>query len=291
MLLLRFCTGLWRNFREGAHHLYSCFVAPRHPEGRGQLTALLYDVQCSIMERYSLGKKCVVMSRDEVRAFDYWAIDTLRIPGVVLMENAGRSCAELIKEKLGGVIKPKVCIFCGTGNNGGDGYVIARHLLNNGFRVSVVIVGDRNKVKGDAKINLDILERMGQPIEQLNLDDGDILSRVRTFAAGADMLVDGLFGTGLSGQLSDEYKQLFESINAQNRPILAVDIPSGLDCDKGEPLGAAIKATYTVTFVAVKKGFTSSIAAADYTGEVFVASIGVEPANWIRQAHHSKIPD
>jgi hydroxyethylthiazole kinase-like uncharacterized protein yjeF len=230
-----------------------------------------------IMKRYSPDKKCVVMTRDEVRAVDSWAINTLGIPGVVLMENAGRSCAELIKEKLKEIANPKVCIFCGTGNNGGDGYVIARHLLNSSFKVTVIICGDRNKIKGDAKTNLDILERMGQPIEQLNMADEDITGRVRTFAEGADMLVDGLFGTGLRGQLSDEYKQLIESINAQGRPILAVDIPSGLDCDTGEPLGSAIKAIYTVTFVAVKKGFTMSSSVAQYTGQIFVASIGVEP--------------
>lgn len=224
------------------------------------------------------GKECVVMSRDEVRAFDAWAINELGIPGVVLMENAGRSCAELIKDKLASVTKPKVCIFCGTGNNGGDGYVIARHLLNSGFEVVVVICGNRSKVKGDAKINLDILEGLGQSIEQLDLSGSDISSRVGAFAAGANMLVDGLFGTGLSGQLSNEYKELIESINAQHCPILAVDIPSGLDCDSGEPLGAAIRASYTVTFVAVKRGFKAAKAAA-YTGEIFVASIGVEPAN------------
>jgi NAD(P)H-hydrate epimerase len=231
------------------------------------------------MERYSADKKCVVMTRDEVRAFDRWAINTLGIPGVVLMENAGRSCAELIKDKLAGVASPRVCIFCGTGNNGGDGYVIARHLLNSGFKVAVIIVGDRNKIKGDAKINLDILEGLGQPIEQLNVNEPDIAGMVEAFAADADMLVDSLFGTGLGGQLSDEYKQLIESINAQNCPILAVDIPSGLDCDTGEPLGAAIRASYTVTFVAAKRGFTSASSAAQYTGEVFVASIGVEPAD------------
>jgi hydroxyethylthiazole kinase-like uncharacterized protein yjeF len=230
------------------------------------------------MEKYSPNKKCIMMSRDEVRAFDAWAINTLGIPGVVLMENAGRSCAKLIKDKLADVSNPKVCIFCGTGNNGGDGYVIARHLLNSGFEVVVVLCGDRNKVKGDAKINLDILEGLGQTIEQLNLDEEDIPERVKTFASGADMLVDGIFGTGLNGQLSDEYKQLLESINSQRCPILAVDIPSGLDCDTGEPLGAAIRASYTVTFVAVKKGFSSAKASA-YTGEIFVTSIGVEPTS------------
>ncbi len=231
------------------------------------------------MEKYTPDKKCVVMTRDEVRAFDAWAIDTVGIPGVVLMENAGRSCAELIKDKLSSVNNPKVCIFCGTGNNGGDGYVTARHLLNNGFRVGVVICGDRNRIKVDAKRNLDILERLGQPIEQLNLDDCDIRGRVEAFTGDADMVVDSLFGTGLRGQLSDEYKQLIEGINAQGRPIFAVDIPSGLDCDMGEPLGAAVRASYTVTFVAVKKGFTSSKAVAEFTGEIFIASIGVEPLN------------
>jgi len=244
------------------------------------------------MEKYSPQKNCIVMTRDEVRAFDRWAINTLGLPGVVLMENAGRSCAELIKEKLKHIPKPKVCIFCGTGNNGGDGSVIARHLINGGFKVVVVLCGDRDKVKDDAKINLDVLERLGQSprlgstslttgrsgqaIEQLDLTDTDISGKVKEFAADADMLVDALFGTGLSGQLSSEYKALIESINAQSCPILAVDIPSGLDCDTGQPLGAAIRATYTVTFVAVKKGFTIS-SAAQYTGEVFVASIGVEP--------------
>jgi len=231
------------------------------------------------MEKYSPDKKCVVMTRDQVRAVDSWAINELGVPGVVLMENAGRSCAELIKDKLASVANPKVCIFCGTGNNGGDGYVIARHLLNSGFKVVVVICGNRSKIKGDAKINMDILERLGQPIEQLSLTDGDIPRLVKTFAADAGMVIDSLFGTGLAGQLSDEYKQLIESINAAGCPILAVDIPSGLDCDSGQPLGAAIRATYTVTFVAVKKGFTSSGDAAQYTGEVFVASIGAEPAD------------
>ena len=191
------------------------------------------------------------------------------------MENAGRSCAELIKEKLADTVNPKVCIFAGTGNNGGDGYVIARHLLNSGFRIGIVIVGELAKVKGEARINLDILKRLNQPIERLELNVGDIPAIVESFAAGADMIVDSIFGTGLKGPLSDEYKQLIESINAQNQPILAVDIPSGLDCDSGQPLGAVIRATYTVTFAALKTGFTSKNVT-EYTGEIFVASIGIE---------------
>jgi hydroxyethylthiazole kinase-like uncharacterized protein yjeF len=228
------------------------------------------------MEKYSPDKNYPVMTRDQVRAIDSWAINTLGIPGVVLMENAGRSCAELLKNKLAGVAKPKVCIFCGIGNNGGDGYVIARHLLNYGFGVVVVICGDRRKIKGDAKINLDILERLGLLVEQLDLSSADIPAAVEAFSSGADMLVDAIFGTGLNGRLSPEHKQLIESINSRNCPVLAVDIPSGLDCDTGRPLGTAIRATYTVTFVAVKTGFKSAKASGRYTGEIFVASIGVE---------------
>ena len=226
------------------------------------------------MEKYSPDKEFVAMTRDEVRAVDAWAINSLGIPGVVLMENAGRSCAELIEEKLQDIVEPKVCIFCGTGNNGGDGYVIARHLINRNFKVTVVIFSDRDKIKGDAKINLDILERMGQSIECLNPADGNRADRIGRYTADVDILVDGLFGTGLRGRVSDEYLQVIESMNASGCPILAVDIPSGLDCDSGEPLGAAIRATWTVTFVAVKKGFTSTTAL-QYTGEIFIASIGV----------------
>jgi hydroxyethylthiazole kinase-like uncharacterized protein yjeF len=229
-----------------------------------------------IMEKYSKDKKSKLMTKDQVRAVDSWAINELGIPGVVLMENAGRSCAELIKGKLKAITTPKVCIFCGTGNNGGDGYVIARHLLNSGYKVQVVICGDRTKVKGDAKINLDILEKLNHPVEQLNPKDSGAPARVKAFAADADMIVDGLFGTGLTGQLRDDYIKLIEGVNASDCPVLAIDIPSGLDCDTGKPLGAAVKANYTVTFVAVKKGFESR-SAASYTGEIYVASIGVEP--------------
>jgi NAD(P)H-hydrate epimerase len=228
------------------------------------------------MEKYEAGQSFIAMSRAEVRAVDRWAIEEVGVPGVVLMENAGRSCAELIREKLAGVEEARVCIFCGTGNNGGDGYVIARHLINAGFSVVVVICGDRSRVKGDAKLNLDILERLGQPIEELELKLGAVQPEVGRLAADAEMVVDALFGTGLSGRLGDEYVELIEGINALGKAVLAIDIPSGLDCDTGRVLGAAIRASYTVTFVAVKKGFAVRQGVAQYTGEVFVASIGVE---------------
>lgn len=229
------------------------------------------------MKKYKPEEKSLLMSREQVRAFDAWAIDELGVPGMVLMENAGRSCAELIEEKFSTVEKPRVCIFCGTGNNGGDGFVIARHLLNAGFKPVVVLCGKRSKIKGDARANLGIIEELGVTIEELDVDaSDDIDSKVQTLANNAGLIVDAIFGTGLTGQLRDEYKRLIEAINLQGCPILSVDIPSGLDCDTGQPLDVAIRANCTVTFVAVKKGFVLETAQA-FTGEIYVASIGVEP--------------
>lgn len=231
------------------------------------------------MEKHPTSKTDRVMSRDEVRAVDRWAIEELGIPGTVLMENAGRSCADLIRTRCADMGRPSVCVFCGTGNNGGDGYVIARHLLNVGFAVTVVICGDRRKVRGDAKINLDILERMGQAVAQLDLSGEDMSGSIEDLAGRADIVVDALLGTGLKGQLSPEYCRMIDTINALGRPILAVDIPSGLDCDTGQRLGTSIRATWTVTFVAVKRGFLASREAREAVGELYVASIGIEPVS------------
>jgi len=212
------------------------------------------------------------MTRAEVRAVDVWAIDSVGIAGVVLMENAGIGCADIIAQRLGDPAGKRVCIFCAGGNNGGDGYVIARHLHNAGCSVKVVICADREKIKGDALINLQIIEKMQIDIVQLGTDSGTVAGE----ASDCDIVVDALFGTGLTGRLRDDYIELIESINNLEAEVIAVDIPSGLDCDQGLPLPAAIRAAATVTFVAVKKGFKVE-SAKDYTGQVYVVSIGIEP--------------
>ncbi len=217
------------------------------------------------------------MSRDEVRAVDRWAIEEIGLPGIALMENAGRSCAEFLLDQLGPKRTSCVCVFCGAGNNGGDGYVIARHLRNAGCSVRVVLCADRAKVRGDARVNLDVLCALGETIEEVDPGRPDAADRVASLAQGADVVVDALFGTGLQGTLREDCRRLVDAINALRIPILAVDIPSGLDCDTGLPLGAAIQADWTVTFVAVKKGFLASATAREYTGQIQVASIGIEP--------------
>lgn len=230
----------------------------------------------AVMKRYSPVdmNNCKFMSRSEVRGFDAWAINDLGVPGVVLMENAGKGCAEIIVQRLADENHAKVCIFCGCGNNGGDGYVIARHLYNAGIDVTVLICGDRARIKGDALINLEIIDRMKIDIRQMDPGDVDLAE----LTAGCSLIVDAIFGTGLSGELREDYKMLVEGINSSKADVVAVDIPSGLDCDTGKPLGAAVKAGITVTFVAVKKGFARETAV-EYTGDIYVVSIGVEPDN------------
>jgi len=161
-----------------------------------------------------------VMSRDEVRRFDSWAISAMQVPGVVLMENAGRGCAEVILERLGEDRDARVCIFCGTGNNGGDGYVIARHLVNNAIAVRVLICGDAGRIKGDVRVlicgdagrikgdalvNLKIIERMNLSIDSFDLSMDRLPRRVCDVTADCKMIVDAIFGTGLKGELRDEY--------------------------------------------------------------------------------------
>ena len=215
------------------------------------------------------------MSRDQVRSFDDWAINTALLPGVVLMENAGRSCAELIEQKLTKINGNAVCIFCGTGNNGGDGFVIARHLKNADIETVTVICGDPAKIKGEALINYKIAKKIGLKIEHLNPGDDNLEQKVKSLACGGDIIVDALFGTGLAGTLRNGYDTLVNAINNLDRTIIAVDIPSGLNCDTGLAQGPTIKAEATVTFVAAKKGFINP-KAEEYTGQIYIASIGIK---------------
>lgn len=227
------------------------------------------------MEKFDIKGDFIIMTAAQVRSFDRRAIEQLGVPGAVLMENAGRSCAELIEKTLENTPTPNVCIFCGTGNNGGDGFVIARHLRNNGIEAKIVICGDASKIKSDAMINLNIWQKTAGRTDVLNMS-GDIPQQIKTLTKKSNLIVDAIFGTGLSGKIRNNYKQLVDTINSLNKPVVAVDIPSGLHCDSGVPLGCAIRANCTVTFAAVKKGFTNPNSK-EFTGDVFVASIGTEP--------------
>ncbi|MHC5083497.1 MAG: NAD(P)H-hydrate epimerase [Planctomycetota bacterium] len=223
----------------------------------------------------------LVMSREQVRAVDAWAISEMKIPGVVLMENAAKNCAAVILSEFADACNEGVTIFCGAGNNGGDGFVIARQLANQGISVLIALCCDPAKIKGDAKINYDICCGMKLPMMVIETESADLCKQVEEAAGCNGLIVDAILGTGMQGQLKQSAALLISSINSHNVPIVAVDIPSGLDCDQGVPLPVCIEAAATVTFVAIKKGFTISPQARQATGRVFVADIGIMPEDRI----------
>jgi NAD(P)H-hydrate epimerase len=209
------------------------------------------------------------LSREQVRALDRRAIEEFGVPGVVLMENAGRGAAEVLIS-LG--CRGPVVICCGKGNNGGDGFVIARHLDNRRIPVHVLLFADPLQLTGDAATNYQIIARSGM---EISIHDGDSLNdaEVCSELANAEWIVDALFGTGLTGPVRKPFDQIIQCMNEARRRILAIDIPSGLDCDTGQPLGPTVRADHTVTFVAEKKGFANP-PAKNWTGQVHIADIG-----------------
>ena len=210
-------------------------------------------------------------SRREIRALDRCAIETVGVPGVVLMENAGRNCTDAVEEFLGAAAGRKVAIVAGAGNNGGDGYVIARHLALRGAEAVTFLVTDPRKISGDAEINLRILRKLDLPIRQVA---GEDLARLAETLAEFDLVVDAVGGTGIRGGLRGGLAVAVEQINRAGRPVIAVDLPTGLDCDTGKVDGPVVRAAMTVTFLARKKGFDADGADA-FTGEVRVADIGI----------------
>ena len=212
------------------------------------------------------------LSRDEVRELDRRAIEGFGVPGIVLMENAGRSCAELLM-RLNPEKKPAV-ILCGPGNNGGDGFVIARHLDNYGLSVEVYLF-EPGKLTGDAAVQFEPVNQ--SPIVVNVMRAPDVTDWARVLREDGRWVVDALFGTGLSRPLVSPYSDVVAGVNTSGCPVLSVDIPSGLDCDTGEPLGPTVRALHTATFVAQKTGFAAP-AAREWLGQVHVLGIGVPPA-------------
>jgi|WetSurMetagenome_2_1015567.scaffolds.fasta_scaffold93920_2 NAD(P)H-hydrate epimerase len=213
-------------------------------------------------------------TRDEARAFDRYCIESLGVPGAVLMENAGRQIADEARLMLLLTVTPKVLVVAGRGNNGGDGYVAARHLALHGIATETVVLAARGDVRGDADANLRIIEAMGLAITVLDGPLDQALAYLSPRLASADLVIDGLLGTGTRGEIRDPYAAVITAINEARRRVLAIDIPSGMDADTGRPLGPTIRAAKTVTMAAMKAGFRQAEAEA-YTGEVVVADIGV----------------
>ncbi|MEX2215907.1 MAG: NAD(P)H-hydrate epimerase [Phycisphaeraceae bacterium] len=222
------------------------------------------------------------LTRAQHREVDRLAIEELGIPGIVLMENAGRNATDIILELLDEIAEdhyfkgdePRVAIVCGGGNNGGDGYVIARHLYNTGIEVAVFALKDPKELEGDAAVNANIAVKM-QLDPVLLLDEGQ-LKEHESELAEADVIVDAMLGTGFTGQVRGHVSAAIHLCNAlreDGATIVAIDVPSGLDCDTGKPADATIIADVTITFVASKTGFNKP-GADRFVGRIFEADIG-----------------
>ncbi|MSR18542.1 MAG: NAD(P)H-hydrate epimerase [Phycisphaerales bacterium] len=217
------------------------------------------------------------LTRAQARAFDQHAVRDLGVPEIVLMENAARGCAEVAVEMLAAAAasgKASVLIVCGAGQNGGDGYALARHLLAAGHRPQIAAIGaPRNR--SPAAINANTCKRLGVEIV---LEAEAAIDRILN-ANPCRLIVDALLGTGVDRPVDGDMRRAINAINARRQggvPVLSIDLPSGLDPDSGLPLGDAVRATMTATMVAPKIGFACAGAAA-FTGLVTVVSIGVPP--------------
>ena len=210
-------------------------------------------------------------SASEVMALDRQAINQLGIPGVVLMENAGRSCSDLFVQGFSQYLPGPVLILAGKGNNGGDGYVMARILAEQGWQVTTLVLGLEEAISGDAKIMLNIVRKLGLPTRFV--DNPTELQNV--FAAVAPtLIVDAIFGTGLKSDVVGLQATAISLINEAAVPVFAVDIPSGVDSSTGRVCGLAVKASQTATFDHAKIGH-GSYPGAGYVGNLTVVDIGI----------------
>jgi NAD(P)H-hydrate epimerase len=221
-----------------------------------------------------------VLTREQSRQLDRRAIEEYGIPGMVLMENAGRGTVDVL-ERLG--INGPVVILCGKGNNAGDGFVIARHLEIRGHACKVLLLFSPTELTGDAAANFAILEKTNVPVVDVSSERAGpssapdfVIEKLASMSRDADWIIDAMLGTGAQGEPRPPFDAAIDWMNAQPARKLAVDVPSGLDCDTGEPAVHTVRADHTCTFAAMKIGFTKS-AAKEFTGTIHVCDVGVPP--------------
>ena len=216
-----------------------------------------------------------IVTSEEMQSLDRRTIEELGIPGMVLMENAGRAVYERIIRRID--TDKSVIVLAGRGNNGGDGFVVARHLFNNGYKVKIFLMAKKEDLKGDALLNCLIAEKIGLSIREI-LSDSDLPLLTSELYMG-DLLIDGLLGTGIKGGARGLIAEVIKIVNASGKTVIAIDTPSGLDCTTGHVEGPCIKATETVTFCLPKRGmfiFPGGL----YVGNLVVADISIPKDFW-----------
>ncbi len=208
----------------------------------------------------------------QMSRMDKKTIEDFGIPGAVLMENAGRGATRILLSKFGNIQDKKIGIIAGSGNNGGDGFVIARYLAEKGIKVSVYILSYASKVKGDAALNLGLLSNLNVPVIEI-CDQKNFLQH-KSAMLTSDIWVDAIFGTGLNSEITGFIKTIINFINNLGKPVFAIDLPSGLHPDNGQPLGTCIKANVTATFGYAKTGHMA-YPGIEYCGSIEIVDIGI----------------
>jgi ADP-dependent NAD(P)H-hydrate dehydratase / NAD(P)H-hydrate epimerase len=223
-----------------------------------------------------------VLSREEARALDRAASDRGGVPSLALMENAGRGAARAILSEYASA--KRFLVLAGRGNNGGDGYVVARHLAAAGGRVRVLTTTDPDAATGDARTNLERFRDAGGSAEHVT--EGS-LGMLDAALAASEVAVDALYGIGLSREVEGVERAVIERLNRSATPVIALDVPSGLDADRGVPLGVAVRARLTLTFAHDKRGLCTPLGA-EHAGRVRVVDIGI-PAWLSSEARYGSV--
>lgn len=205
----------------------------------------------------------------EIRRLDQTAIRDYSIPSLLLMENAGRSVSDVISREY----KPcKVLIFIGKGNNGGDGFVVARHLANRGFSVQIVLLAPLAQLTADSRTNFQIVRKMGISVVLVSAATPE--EEWLGYCQNAELVVDAIFGVGIHSPVSGIFQKAIQAINQIKKPVVSIDVPSGLDADTGQVHGVAVHATKTVTLTLPKIGLFEG-EGLKCAGEVEVVDIGI----------------
>jgi NAD(P)H-hydrate epimerase len=226
-----------------------------------------------------------LVTAQQMRDMDRLTIESFGIPGIVLMESAARGAVDTLFRHFPDVRRMKVGIAAGRGNNGGDGFVMARYLASAHVPLAVYLVSEKNRVRGDAASNLKLLDHMRVPVHEV--PDMAAFKSCRAGMRDYDLWVDAMLGTGLTSDVRGVFKEMIAFLNAAQKPILAVDIPSGLDSDSGRPRGCCIQATVTATFGLPKVGHVV-FPGSKFVGRLEVVDIGIPPVvvDKVRPKHH-----
>ncbi len=213
-----------------------------------------------------------LVDANEMQEMDRLTIKAFGLPGRVLMENAGRGATSFLLKQKPDLAQKSIGVIAGRGNNGGDGFVIARCLSQKGIKAAVYLLADKQRVTGDAAANLDLLEPLDIPL--VELPDTKSFFKHKDTMDRHDLWIDAILGTGLKSEVRGFFREIIEFINSSKKYVFAVDIPSGLDSDTGRPCGAAIRANATATFGFAKTGHLL-YPGTEYTGDLKIVDIGI----------------